>query len=94
MIITVTRILTFLLTLSFFIFLNTFFSNILTIMRKTKCQFITYIFSLILNIAFGFIGASLYDLKGIFTGLMLAMVLQFIMFLLLYFKNEKIEFKV
>ena len=74
--------------------LTTIFSNILTIMRKTKCQFITYIFSLILNIAFGFIGASLYDLKGIFTGLMLAMVLQFIMFLLLYFKNEKIEFKV
>ena len=73
--------------------LTTIFSNILTIMRKTKCQFITYIFSLILNIAFGFIGASLYDLKGIFTGLMLAMVLQFIMFLLLYFKNEKIEFK-
>ena len=73
--------------------LTTIFSNILTIMRKTKCQFINYIFSLILNIAFGFIGASLYDLKGIFTGLMLAMVLQFIMFLLLYFKNEKIEFK-
>jgi len=68
--------------------LTTIFSNVLTIIRKTKSQFIAYIISLIIDVIICFLLAKYYNLTGIFIGLMISMIIQFIIFYMLYRKYK------
>lgn len=66
---------------------TTILSNALTIFRETKNQFIAYIFVLIINITFCYVASSTYKLNGLFLGLMLSMLIQTIIFYVIY-KNK------
>ncbi len=74
--------------------LTTIFSTYLTIMRKTKIQFLLYLIIIILEIILCYYITKFIGFRGIFISFDIIMILQFILFVLIfiiYGKKEKNE---
>ena len=72
--------------------LSSIYSNALTILRITKKQFDIYVLVLILNFILSYFLSKIFNLNGVFISLLLVMLLQYILFYIIYKYNKKTSF--
>ncbi len=72
--------------------LSSIYSNALTILRITKKQFDIYVLVLVLNFILSYFLSKIFNLNGIFISLLLVMLLQYILFYIVYKFNKKTSF--